>query len=234
MLSALAFTLSATARGEDEIKGPQSIPVYELGTYTTDVEADGYLWLVDPFETSSEAHQKDPKVYQFTGHPGRHVITLVPFKAGIPIGKFRRVVVIGSPDPTPPPVPPGPQPPPGPGPGPQPPPSPVGGFRALIVAETSANMTRGQLAALNAAEVVGYLNRKCIKESDGRAGWRRFDPDVDISAEPVPLWRQLWADTKPTLGQLPVIVLFDGTKGTVHPLPDSVPAMLALLATYGG
>lgn len=135
-----------------------------------------------------------------------------------------------APTPTPTPTPPGPNPPPTPTPTP---PAPVMGFRVLLVAEPTAKMSRGQLVVLNSTKVVDYLNRKTVKGADGRASWRKFDPDVDVTNE-LPEWKEIWTATKPTLGQLPVVVLFSGQAGKAYPLPETEAAMLDLLRSYGG
>jgi hypothetical protein len=114
----------STARAEGEIAGPDVVPVYKLATVRTTVEADAFLWFVFPMETSDEADQADPRVFQFTGAPGRHDVFLFPLKDGKKTGKYHKVVVIGT-TPVPPVPPPGPTPvPPGPTPGPTPPPTP--------------------------------------------------------------------------------------------------------------
>lgn len=111
-------------------------------------------------------------------------------------------------------------------------PVPVGDFRVLFVYETSASLTREQLNILNSTAIRTYLNSKCVKDSDGRPGWRSWD--VDISADKdLKVWRDLWAATKPKLGKLPQAVIVIGTEGTVFPLPETEAATLELLKKYG-
>lgn len=110
-LSSLYLALVRSAFGVGEIQGPDSVPLHSLATVTTSVEADGYLWLVFPLETSFPALQADPKTLQFAGEPGSHLVVLVPLAGGKPGGQFRKTVVFGgTPNPTPGPTPPTPNP----------------------------------------------------------------------------------------------------------------------------
>jgi hypothetical protein len=131
------------AHAVGEIEGPDSVPVYQLATVSTGIEADGYIWLGIPFETTFSADQANPKVLQFTGTPGPHTIVLIPLKGGKPAGQFRKTVTFG-----PAPFPPQPQPnPPGPVP-PQPnPPTPGLGLRAYVLDVVSRNVPVAERAS---------------------------------------------------------------------------------------
>ncbi len=132
----------------------------------------------------------------------------------------------------------GPRPPPGPnppGPTPDVDPTPVpnpANFRVLFVYESSQNHTREQLNILNSTAITTYLNERCVKGSDGRPEWRRFDPDVVVSPKETETIRKLWEATKPALGDLPQIVIVVNGKGEVFDLPDTEAETLALLKKY--
>jgi hypothetical protein len=128
----------------------------------------------------------------------------------------------------------GPRPPPGPnppGPDPTPKPNPAS-FRVLFVYESAANHTREQLNIINSTAIAAYLNEKCVKDSAGRAEWRRFDPDVTLSSKESETIKKLWEATKPALGKLPQVVIVVDGKGEVFDLPETEAETLALLKKY--
>jgi hypothetical protein len=130
------------------------------------------------------------------------------------------------------PKPPGPGPEPGPNP-PSPAPIPVAGFRVLIIEERQdrSQLPKSQALALDSAEVMEYLNRKCVMGPDGKTPeWRKYDDDVDLSKESA-VWQQA---IKLPRTSLPWIVISDGTKGISCPFPKTTPDVLALLKQYGG
>jgi hypothetical protein len=143
-------------------------------------------------------------------------------------------VVVGDAPPVPPgptPVPPGPTPP---GPVPPPVPIPATGFRVVFVVEAMDNLTREQLNTLNSTQVREYLNRKCVKDADGKAGWRMWDDDVVITDKETATWKALWSAVKPQLKTLPALVIVNDTKGEVFPLPSTEKETLDLLKKFGG
>lgn len=154
---------------------------------------------------------------------GTYYILVTASKAGKFKNGFTVLVAEGA-EPAPVPVPPGPTPTPTPTPVPVP-----QGFRAVLAYESSANMTKEQLAALYSPRVSKYLDSKT---QDGAKGWRRWDKDVDVKYEPE-LWKQLWAAAKPMLGQLPAVVVVVGAKGEVFPFSDET-VLMQILERYGG
>lgn len=159
--------------------------------------------------------------------PGTYVVRLAVCENGKP--KIHRCIVFveGL-------VPPGPSPSPEPGPGPKPVPTPDGGLRVLFVVESSANLNREQLHALNSVKVAAYLNAKCARGSDGTPGWRRWDPQQTVEhADPV--MRQLWNDAKAeALKSLPALVVASGKQAIVYPLPATEGELMTVLKRYGG
>ena len=131
-------------------------------------------------------------------------------------------LVVGSvppvpPEPVPPPTPPIPQ-----------------GFRAVLVYESGANMTKEQLAVLYSPVIEKYLTEKC---ADGKGGWRRLDKDAPTKHMPQ-LWQNLVRDAVPVAVKsgLPAIVLVSGDKGTTHTIePKATEAeAMAVLRKWGG
>ena len=138
-------------------------------------------------------------------------------------------VTVGDPAPDPQPKPPDPKPP---DPKPPDPPKPITGLRVIFVAESSSNMTKEQLNIWNSTRIADYLNRKTVK-TDGRPGWRKWDPDINVSNE-TETWKQIWAATKGSLGALPALVIVDGVKGEVFPWPPTEQEALDFLKKKGG
>jgi len=110
--------------------------------------------------------------------------------------------------------------------------------RVLFLFESNAKMTPDQLNALNSAEVRRYMDANCIRDSDGRAGYRYWDPypppshPFDVSREPQE-WQDIWAAVQPKLSTLtlPVMVVGTGGKGDIYPITNEAD-MLATLKTY--
>ena len=152
---------------------------------------------------------------------GRYRLIAVTAK-GDELSPFAETLIVIGDAPQPPPVPPGPNPPEPPTPAPQ-------GFRVIFVWETSKAITQGELNAAYAEDVVQYLRSRTVSNSS----FRRWDPDVDVSKEPDPAMRELWAavqKTKPTADKY-VIIAVDG-KATIEPFPKSAEESLALLKKY--
>jgi hypothetical protein len=106
-------------------------------------------------------------------------------------------------------------------------------FRAILAYDSSKPLSRGQSNVLNSTAVRGYLNAKCLKDSDGRPAWRQWDVNVDVSNESS-TWKDAWQEVKAKLGALPQIAVQRGDKLDVLPLPDTEAATLDLLKKYGG
>lgn len=126
-------------------------------------------------------------------------------------------------------VPPGPKPPEPKPPEPKPP-TPATGLRVLMVGETgpSGKWTRGQLNVWNSTVLKAYLDSKCVKGSDGRPEWRKWDIQVVITKDTETM-KALWAATKPQLNNLPALVIVTDQNGEIYPLPDTEQAVIDLI-----
>lgn len=155
---------------------------------------------------------------------GHFVVSLAGQRDGKVLVYQHAIEIVGAqpppPIPIPPPVPPIP-------PTPPVPPGPVKQLRVLFVYETSANQTREQLNIINSTKIRGYLNEKAKGE------YRYWDKDIDVSKETA-AWQEIWAATKPQLGTLPSIVIIDGTRGQVFPLPATEEDTLSLIRKAAG
>jgi len=192
--------------------------------------AELVTWDSSPGIRITYPKQNDPAVKTAFIHADKDRSgTTEALTASIPNGKETRVAIclitIG-PRP-PPPEPPGPKPP-----GPTPPPVPTTNLRVLFVYE-SGTLTVQQSNTMNAAAVRAYLSAKCVKGADGKTPeYRYFDKDDDVS-KAGGLWPDMWAASKP-FATLPVVIIFDGQKGTSYPLPANANDLLALLKKAGG
>ncbi len=146
-------------------------------------------------------------------------------------------VVIGE-SPEPPGPGPGPQPP---GPGPTPDPDPflgAGGIRGppglkvLVLYESAdiSKMPHSQVSILTSGAVRDYLISHCLKEGS-TAAWRFWDRNVDPANESA-IWKA--AFNKADKLKVPVILIGDGKRGYVGPLPADIDSTLALLKKFGG
>jgi hypothetical protein len=106
------------------------------------------------------------------------------------------------PDPTPDPDPPSPA------------PIPEPGFRVLIFYESSDTLPELQRAILAGEEVAAYLDKTCITEPDGTAGYRIYDQHADLSNE-LPVWQKAF-QRRPQ--SLPWVIVSNGTTGHEGPL----------------
>jgi hypothetical protein len=110
------------------------------------------------------------------------------------------------------------------------PPTPVSGVRVILINESSAAMSRGHLAVWNSTALKDYLDSRCVKGTDGRPEWRKYDKDVIQTKEPKTLV-DLWAATKPKLTgmKLPALLIVSDASGELYPLPETVEAAVALI-----
>ncbi len=158
---------------------------------------------------------------------------------------FVTVTVTGKvpPQPVPVPVPPNPIPPQPPQPVPVPDPVPVppnpipipneGDLRVLMLWESSQGLSRKQESVWYSSWLTKALNEMTVKDTKGRAGYRKWDIDTSIVSEG-PEWQMMMDAAKaelakPTAPKLPVIVVFRGTHGKAAHFPDSQAALLQLL-----
>lgn len=105
-------------------------------------------------------------------------------------------------------------------------------FRAILVWETSANMSQEQRNAINSPKVRGYLDRKTVKDEKGRPSWRAWDKDEKLVNQSE-TWNKIWEATKPQLKDLPAVVVIKGTDGVIHPFKDEA-ELMKILETAGG
>lgn len=122
------------------------------------------------------------------------------------------------------PVPPKPPTPPDP-----PTPVPVTSFRAVLVFESGATYTPGQIGALHAKSVEDYLTAKC---TDGRAGWRRRDRDVMSVSDDSAAFKAFWDKARPAAQGTPCIAFEVNGVVKVEPLPATAAATLELVKKY--
>ena len=189
-----------------QIEGPDSVPTHQIATVKTDVIADGYIWFVFPIEPNTEALQSDPKVFQFTGSPGTHQVSLVPLKNGIPQGKFWKTITFG----------PSPIPPPGPGPIP---------VNQVIYVTLIYDMDR--IATSRPAVISNNSIRVAAKQLN--INWRAYD---DSSSDLIPLGI-LPVITKVGVPAL-VIQRSNGTLIDVVPCPATPNTVIDLFNTIRG
>lgn len=157
-----------------------------------------------------------------------------------PEGYAETVLVIGviprPPDDPDPPTPPEPKPPDPKPPDPPKPPEPLAGLRVIFAYESSANMTREQLNILHSTTINKYLTEKVTRDETpaGRMpAWQKWDKDQDVRYAPQPM-RDLWESSKPLLNSLPALIIANGQKAQVFPLPATEAETLALLKKFGG
>jgi hypothetical protein len=217
----------ATAKGEVRFDSTD-----ESVLMLDEIPAGVVLWLND-----IRAGQKDRLLHKFdkqgetywVARAAKEGRTTIKVWANGEAGKPPQIVArldvrVGKPKPPTPPTP-DPDNPPG--------PAPIidKGLRVLIVRETKemSSYPSAQVAAMNAREVVEYLNAKCVKVN-GQPEHRVFDPDQDVSRA-----SKVWQDAmKIERKSLPWIIISDGEKGTSEPLPPNTEELLKLLKTYGG
>lgn len=121
-----------------------------------------------------------------------------------------------------------PPPEPTPTPTPTPTPVPVQTLHVLIVEEmddrTAGKLPRSQVEIFTSTELVDYFNA-------AGASWRMFDEDADQSRLPE-VWRKGMAKVSESGVKLPAVLISNGSKGTIAPLPTSVADLKALIDKY--
>jgi hypothetical protein len=114
--------------------------------------------------------------------------------------------------------------PPGPDPGPKPPdPKPFGDPRVLVVWESSGQDNLGWLQ--NSVAI-----RSWVKSNT--KGYRAWDKDIVLDTDEEQVWHQLWTDVKPQIKTLPSLVLVNGQKAVIYPLPKTEKEVLDQLETW--
>jgi hypothetical protein len=128
-----------------------------------------------------------------------------------------------------------PIPPPGPGPTPEPDPVPVPtvtSFRVIFVKESGSTLNASQ-SSIPAAKVIrDYLAAKTTLEN-GQPSWREYDPDQSTTNEQ-PTMRKLWEAVKPSVSDVPCLVIEVNGHATVMPFPANVDECMATLKKAAG
>lgn len=117
-----------------------------------------------------------------------------------------------------------PQPPPNPipTPGPTPGPKPTGGIRILLLVNEDAKLD--QLNAVNSLSIIEWLDNNCVKDSDGRPEWRRYDRSVidqpGVLDKEAPLLKKLWLDVRDKVPDGSQMVIATGSTVVVKPITN--------------
>lgn len=123
---------------------------------------------------------------------------------------------------------PGPDPPtPGPDP-PSPAPIPEPGFRVLFIIDDKQDLPQLQQAIIAGKEVDEYLNKTCITEPGGQAGWRVYDKDAELDSD-LDIWKKA-IQRRPE--STPWVIISNGKTGYEGKLPESPSAFLELCKKY--
>lgn len=118
---------------------------------------------------------------------------------------------------------------------PQPPPDPIpvpdvepipqpdnatGDRRAMILFDSaSTTMTDDQRRVLGSMKLRDLLDARCVKQSDGTTGWRKFSVEMDVSRDIAP-WPELFAQVKGQVQSVPSIALIRGKTIAIKPITD--------------
>ncbi len=136
---------------------------------------------------------------------------------------------VAPPDPKPPdPKPPDPK-----------PPVPTTGLRVILVAELGPTtgqpvLSKGQLNVWYSTNLKTFLDNRCVKSSDGRPEWRKWDKNIVLTGKETQTMAKLWEATKPNLNVMPAIVIVTDQTGGVYPLPETEQATIELIRQKGG
>jgi hypothetical protein len=116
------------------------------------------------------------------------------------------------------------------------PPSPttVGNMRVLVLYDSGAAMSAAQRNVLfSTTSVIPYLNAKCMKGTDGRAGWRFLDPTTPLAGD-AGEWQDLMNKAKADTVAIPKIVVFAGNTIAGSRMVTSEADALSYLQSLGG
>lgn len=163
-----------------------------------------------------------PRLRFRADRPGEYVVIVLDGKRPNLDGLATKRLTIGPP--------PKPEPEPDPEPQPSPAPIPAAGFRAMIIYEQSANLTREQQAILTGATVREFLAANCVKDERGRPAFRIYDQNADLSRDDK-IWRDAMA--LPRAG-LPWLIVSNGKAGYSGPLPPDPDKTVEVFARYAG
>lgn len=99
-------------------------------------------------------------------------------------------------------------------------PQPVGDRRALILFDSaSTTMTDDQKRVLGSMKLRDLLDTRCIKQSDGTTGWRKWSLETDVTREQAP-WPELFAQVKGQVQSVPSIALIRGRTIVLKAITD--------------
>ncbi|HEY1191067.1 MAG TPA: hypothetical protein VGE74_25765 [Gemmata sp.] len=147
--------------------------------------------------------------------PGRYRLLAYSSVKDDPTEPAIVTVVIGG-APAPGPTPPGPQPEPS-------PPDALKSFRAVLVIETGATLTKEQFATVYAKSVADWLGANCTNGE-----WRRYDRDARADADTAAL-NALWAAAKPQLKSVPCVAVERNGAVRVIPIEGTPEALIQAL-----
>jgi len=108
------------------------------------------------------------------------------------------------------------------------------GFRVIMAFESSETYPPETNNILHSRKIDAYLTANCVKEGDGRPGWRKWDKDVVPEGTEMQSLRDLWNQSKPKLGKLPQLVIAVNGKFYVIDMPPTEDETLTILKKYGG
>lgn len=103
---------------------------------------------------------------------------------------------------------------------PSPGPKPAAGIRVLLIINEDAKID--QLNAAGSLDVVEWLDRNCVKDSEGKPEWRRYDRSIinnpGVLDKETPLLKKLWLDVKDQVPQGSQMVIATGSTVVVKPI----------------
>lgn len=99
-------------------------------------------------------------------------------------------------------------------------PIPQGDRRAMILFDSaSTTMTDDQRRVLGSMKLRDLLDSRCVKQSDGTSGWRKWSVETDVTREQAP-WPELFAQVKSQVQSVPSIALIRGRTIVLKPITD--------------
>lgn len=138
------------------------------------------------------------------------------------------VVIVDPPKPTPTPE-------PTPNPVPVPDDGKTGKVRVLVLTDPNQALSRDQINAIASPIVTDLLNTKCVKASDGRPAWHKWDKTADVSS--LPEWTSLMAACNDQIAKksvkLPVLCIENGNSLEICEITNEASILNPLNAAFG-
>ena len=105
------------------------------------------------------------------------------------------------------------------------------GLHVLIIEETEerGKLTEDQRAVLASVPMNTFLDENCTK-INGKPQWQVWDKDTDITRE-ADKWQTAMQIERPSL---PWLIVWNGSRGTQGPLPETVEDAKQVISKYGG